>query len=90
MDEPQPINCNVDTRYLSLIGGDVVGDKYSLLTNALNYLVVTKWDPEEKILSGEFQAHYLFDGEEHYHDWMADTIHFTEGSFTTRFLDKTE
>lgn len=83
---PEPLSC-VGTYYTSMIGGDVIGDSYKVIPEEYNYMVVTEWDLENLTISGEFQVSYYFTGDEHVHEWMADTIRFTEGHFTTRLDD---
>lgn len=80
---PQPLHC-VGTHYSSMIYGDVIGDLYKVIPQEHSYMVLTDWDPENLILSGEFQISYYFAEDEHIHDWMADTIRFTESKFTTQ------
>src|SRR5690606_23271678 len=83
---PQPLYC-VGTHYSSLIGGDVIGDLNKVIPEESNHMVLTDWDPENLILSGEFQVSYSFAEDEHIHDWMADTIRFTDCKFTTRLTE---
>lgn len=85
---PEPHPC-VGTYFSSVFSGDVIGDSYNVIPDNKNYMVLTDWDPVELTISGEFQVSYYFSGQEHVHDWMPDTIRFTEGRFTTRLKDLT-
>ncbi|WP_236974467.1 hypothetical protein [Membranihabitans maritimus] len=73
----------VGNAYHTLIGGDVLGDRYKLQTGEDHYLIITEWNAENFTVSGKFQASYVFAEEKHETEWMEDTVRYTNGKFTT-------
>ena len=67
--------------------GDVSGDDYDLLESEDNWLIVTEWNESTTEIKGNFQASFLFKGDEHKTPDAGDTVRFTNGFFHTRIVN---
>ena len=80
-------NSSFDMAFNTWVDGDSLGDRYELIISSDNYIRISSYDPETKMVSGVFQASFVLTYNSQWTENTSDTVRFTDGQFWTQIVD---
>ena len=74
--------------FMTIVGGDAIGDIYDIIPEPSNYITITSYDEETNEIEGEFEATLFMTKGSEFTIGSPDTIRFTQGVFRTKVRDE--